>query len=213
MPYQNTFPELALAAVSRELERLRLEQVKRQGPQLMQGGLRSRAARWRIFTAENVLARFMAKFSEGSENECWNWIGKPASNGYGRMFVRWEMWPAHRFSFLVFNGINPGAQLVCHRCDNPLCVNPDHLFLGTVKVNAEDMVQKGRQCKGERCHKNKLTRDQVVEIRSRYASGESTLSISKQCGVSNGNIWFIVTGKTWKHLLPRNAQGVPSPRT
>jgi len=97
---------------------------------------------------------------------CWEWNGSLNNMGYGQIVgdepVR-RLWLAHRAAFALENGPIPEGFIVCHRCDNPPCVNPGHLFLGTMKDNSQDMARKGRT--GVR---PKLSHDQVVDIRSQY---------------------------------------------
>jgi hypothetical protein len=83
--------------------------------------------------------------------------------------------------------------MVCHKCDNPPCVRPDHLFLGDDLVNVRDMIAKGRVRIS-----SKLTPEQVVEIRARAKNGESQRSLSQAFGVTQPNIGYIVRGETWK---------------
>ncbi len=90
---------------------------------------------------------------------------------------------------------------VCHHCDNPPCVNPDHLFIGTEKDNVADMVAKGRQARWERGANSKLTWKEVNEIRSIYKKGIpgfSTVALGRKYGIASNNIWQIVTGNAWR---------------
>ena len=75
---------------------------------------------------------------------CWYWIGATGWAGYGKFTYRDKQWYAHRAAYEMFRGSIPNGQLVCHHCDRPRCVKPDHLFTGTVKDNAQDAVRKGR---------------------------------------------------------------------
>lgn len=94
--------------------------------------------------------RFVASYRV-SENGCWLWIGAPQSNfSYGSLKVNGKKIPAHRYSWTRVNGPIPEGLLVCHKCDVPLCVNPDHLFIGTVLDNARDRDSKGRQSRGHK---------------------------------------------------------------
>lgn len=83
---------------------------------------------------------------EIDENECWIWKGSRTSTGYGKAFWKEKSHPAHRISWKVFKGEIPKPMFVCHKCDVPLCCNPEHLFLGTHSDNMKDMYVKGRGC-------------------------------------------------------------------
>lgn len=113
---------------------------------------------------------------------------------------------AHRVSWELHNGPIPIGLFVCHHCDNRLCVNPAHLFLGTNADNMRDMVRKNRQDRvkrprGERCRTARLTAEQVVAIRSEFSKGGVILrTLGEKYGVSLNAIHAIVTRKSWKHV-------------
>lgn len=134
---------------------------------------------------------------------CWNWTRAQNGFGYGSVWLNNHHHRAHRVSyFLTFGDIRDGL-FVCHSCDNPLCVNPDHLFLGSAADNNRDKEAKGREvvlC-GEKQGLSKLTAAQVAEIRQRYATGhEMQIHLAKEFGVSQHTIWGIVRYKTWLHI-------------
>lgn len=104
---------------------------------------------------------------------------------------------SHRFSWLYFKTPIPHGYCVCHSCDNPLCVNPDHLFLGTYADNAKDMVAKRRSLRGERNHRSKLTSSDVAEIRRRHLEGEKQTMIARDYGVGLAAINHIIRGRNW----------------
>lgn len=133
----------------------------------------------------------------GKSDGCWLWTGAIGSGGYGRFLGE----AAHRWSYEQAYGPIPDGLWVLHRCDNPPCVRPDHLFLGTHQDNMDDMEQKGRQAMGERHGCARLAPEQVQAIRSRYAvGGVSYGSLAKEYDVSKATIGHIVSGRLWKHL-------------
>ena len=149
----------------------------------------------------SVLARF-DRFVDKS-GECWEWTGGTDKRGYGIFSVAGKATRATRFVWTAENGPIPDGQYVCHRCDNPACVRVSHLFLHTPAGNSADMVAKGRQLKGERQSRAKLTADQVRQIREKYVpkSRESgTKAMAKEYGVSDVLVSLIVRRKIWQDV-------------
>jgi hypothetical protein len=145
--------------------------------------------------------RFWEKVNKRSPDECWEWVATKR-NGYGRMYTSGRLIGAHRVSWRINFGEFPPADVkVLHKCDNPSCVNPRHLFLGTQQDNVDDMIEKGRHRYpiGENVHTNKLTEDEVREIR-KLSSTLSQSSISEKFGVSKGAIKHILRGRSWSWL-------------
>ncbi len=148
--------------------------------------------------------RFFLKISFSTiehPNNCWEWIGAKARANYGNFYWNKKNIPAHRFSYLAFNGEIPDGLFVLHRCDNSICVNPYHLFIGTQKENILDASRKGRLMRGERHSQSKLAEKDIVEIRKKYKSGlGDTTTLAVEFGVSSSQIHNIVTGKKWAHI-------------
>ena len=147
--------------------------------------------------------RFWAMVEMIPFHACWEWMGAINSRGYGnftRGRKREGQVRAHRFSWELHNGPIPKNMVVCHRCDNPSCVRPDHLFLGTTAENNRDCARKGRTYDGPRPGCAKLIASQVQEIRMLHASGHSMRSIGRRYGVTWENIRAIVYRRTWKHV-------------
>ena len=131
---------------------------------------------------------------------CWDWKLSEGPGGYLNIRYKRRKIMAHRASWIIHKGEIPNNLWVLHSCDNRRCTNPDHLFLGTPKDNAVDRQQKNRGQKGITHHKCKLSEKDVLEIKNLLSSGLSCEKISKKFSVTNGTIWFIKHGITWKHL-------------
>lgn len=144
-------------------------------------------------------------------NACWPFTGKCQSGGYGVQHVGGKPGRtiyAHRLVYRITTGTDPIGKAVCHRCDNPPCCNPAHLFLGTIGDNVRDMVAKGRHRTphrwagpvGEQVGGAKLTAEKVREIRRRSASGEGSCALGRVYGMDSSSIRQIVRRVTWRHV-------------
>lgn len=128
---------------------------------------------------------------------CWLWLASK-TRGYGKIGVAGIEIRAHRFSYEHYIGPVPDGLCVCHRCDNPSCVNPDHLFIGTQAENMADMIAKKRNVRGEKSVWAKLSDGTVSEIRAFYrrgVRGRGTKEIAKRYSISAKHAWFIVNNK------------------
>lgn len=177
-------------------------------------------ARYRAIALTPALAeRFWSKVDKsGGPAKCWPWKGARLPTGYGILGAPRPIkgtWYAHRVSYALNCG-DPSGLHVCHRCDNPQCVNPLHLFLGTAKENAADMIAKGRKgrkgsrrrtvfepigfARGEAMPTHKLTGDAVVAIRRRSDAGETSAALGREFGVTETAVRHIVQRKSWRHI-------------
>jgi hypothetical protein len=146
-------------------------------------------------TAE--IERFWAKVERGEGNACWVWVGYLHDGWHGQVRVGGKARYAHRVSWEMANGPIPEGMVVRHRCDNPACVNPRHLELGTHADNVADRVARGRSAKGEANGRAKLSGEKVEAIRARIESGDAQTQIATDFGVSRRAVYKIKTGKTW----------------
>lgn len=132
--------------------------------------------------------------------DCWIWTGSKLRGGYGNININHKTKQAHRLSYELHYGKIPAGLDVLHKCDNPPCVNPHHLFLGTDKTNAEDRSAKGRTVKGVLLPISKLNDGNVKEIRKLIALKIPRRKIAKLFGVGSTCITDIATGRTWSWL-------------
>lgn len=148
---------------------------------------------------DKVLKRFWSKVKK--TDGCWEWTGSINNKGYGNVRIYNKLWLPHRVSYIISCGEIPENMHVCHRCDNPKCVTPKHLFLGSAKQNAADKVTKNRQSKGVTHGGHKLSEKEVKEIRKLYlGGGESHRSLAAKYNVTYGLISYILHYKIWTHI-------------
>lgn len=162
-------------------------------------------------------SRFWNKVHISGHDKCWLWKGgvrRGKCSGYGNFHIGRSAFTAHRVAWVMEYGPIPVGDgyhgtCVCHRCDNRLCVNPAHLFLGSHEDNIRDMMEKGRGLKahGESHSSAKLKDEDVIEMRRLFKTGKfKRATLAKMFGIDWSAAHFVVTGKTWKHLIPKNTE-------
>lgn len=146
-------------------------------------------------------SRFWECANRSSDDECWLWSGLRDKDGYGKLaskHYRCGYVRAHRYSWEVFHGEKP-SNMVLHTCDNPPCVNPNHLFSGSHRENMLDRVGKGRFI-GEDMPISKMTKRMVSECRDRFSAGELMVDLATEFNISNSSMFAAISGITWKHV-------------
>lgn len=165
-------------------------------------------------TARPATARFWEKVDQAGD--CWVWLAHKDHAGYGQFTYGLKTIRSHRVAWILTHGEIPNGLFVCHKCDNPSCVRPDHLFLGTHSDNMRDSYRKGRKVlpdrtrfvkghqqasRGEASHLAKLTSDQVLEIRRTYEQGGVTQeALARKYGVERTTVRDIIHRRNWKHI-------------
>lgn len=178
------------------------------------------------FLSQPLEVRFWSKVNKTNPNGCWIWLGTKDRKGYGKIHAHGKNGVlAHRVAWELTNGLIPNRLHILHHCDNPSCVNPAHLFLGTNADNVADKLKKGRQAqgetiaatrrgdnnvsrryperlvRGEASSLSKLTTEQVIQIISRYRTGGiSQKALAKEYGITQSQVNRIVKGQNWKHI-------------
>lgn len=147
--------------------------------------------------------RFMTHVSVGhGRGECWAWSGNRPDGRYGHFSINGAIVKAHRWMYQFLNGPIPEGLVVRHRCDNPACVNPQHLDIGTPAQNAADMVERGRNDnrKGERHPLAQVSASAVLMIRREAANGRTQSAIAKEFGISRQQVGKIIRRDNWGHI-------------
>ena len=153
-------------------------------------------------TVEDRLSNYVE-----TDTGCWEYQGSLLTDGYGILGVRKTngkkgLWcyTMHRLSYYYHKHTDPASLVVRHDCDNPCCINPAHLRLGTHKDNARDAMERGRKPRGEKHCQSKLTDKNVLDIKKRLYGGETHRAIAKDFGIHRTGIQKINAGVTWKHI-------------
>lgn len=143
--------------------------------------------------------KLLSRLVRVSATGCWEWPGNRMISGYGLIRFRMEVFTTHRVACQLYIGDVDG-RTVCHRCDNPPCCNPTHLFVGTQADNVRDMKSKGRNARGERSGQAKVADADVVRMRERYAAGEIVARIAESFGLTAKHASRLVVGKRRAYL-------------
>ncbi len=151
----------------------------------------------------NTFERMYRRSSINKDTGCWEWGGAKNSRGYGAVEIKGKMVYTHRLAASLFLGFDLSSNLcVLHHCDNRLCWNPHHLFVGTQQDNTLDMIAKGRGiCFGGAGNGYaKLTDEDVIDIRKLVLEGTTQIDVAKEFGITQANVSLIVLRKTWAHI-------------
>lgn len=160
--------------------------------------IKRQGSRYAMF--DTLKESFEAKFKKGNSNECWNWGYSKTPYGYGGFTFKRKRYIASRISYETYVGEIPEGMHVCHKCDNPSCVNPNHLFIGTVQENMTDMVNKNRSAKGSHHSQAKLNESSVKEIKKLLKQNVSHKELAEKFGVGVRAISKINLGQRWGYI-------------
>ena len=141
---------------------------------------------------KDIKTRFWEKVDRSADG-CWQWTGSKDQDGYGRFQTDGKRTTTSRVAWMLTNGSIPDGMFVCHHCDNPSCVRPDHLFVGTQRDNVRDCIRKGRFAP-------RLTASDVMQIRQARVKGDLLRCIASRYGMSLNHISNIINGVRWGHL-------------
>lgn len=151
-----------------------------------------------------IIDRFLSRIDQKSIDECWSWLGGISSNNRGMMRVDGQQTNAHRISFRIFCGEIENNTVIMHKCDNPNCVNPNHLRKGTQQENVDDMYAKNRQrhtpSKGSKNGRAVLNEADVKDIKGLLHQGYSQSEIARMYEVTPRTVCAINAGTLWSHV-------------
>jgi hypothetical protein len=149
-----------------------------------------------------MIGRFMKHVK--ITDTCWIWTGSSyvyqGGQRYGCFWMNNKTTRAHRASWILHYGDIPAGMFICHKCDNSICVNPNHLFIGTHSDNMRDAVVKGRAFIGELGYQTILTNKSVLSIRKEYHNGATQICLANKYGVAESTIGRTVRGQNWNHV-------------
>jgi hypothetical protein len=151
-------------------------------------------------TAETPLQLLMSRYEVDDMTGCWNWTGTMTRQGYGVLSLRGQQIIATRLSYSLLVGTIPDKRLLCHSCDNRRCINPSHLYAGTVEQNNQDRETRGRTARGERVSRSGMTEAKVRAIRLAWDNGEDQQALADQYEVSSNTIGDIGRRASWRHV-------------
>jgi hypothetical protein len=157
----------------------------------------SRYALTKVLSAMSLKDHFDRCYVPEPMSGCWLWVNAGFGYGYSMFSHRGYIERSHRASWRIHKGQIPDGLMVCHKCDNPACVNPDHLFLGTNKDNLGDMVRKGRSRRGSRQWKASITEEQAIAI---FVDQRPRIKIAEEYGTSIDVVHRIKQRTRWKHI-------------
>jgi hypothetical protein len=146
--------------------------------------------------------RFDAKYTPEPNTGCWLWFGAVDGCGYGKMMVKGVLKGAHRLS-LILTGVEiPAGAYVCHKCDNPCCVNPEHLFIGSPRDNTKDAFKKGRivRARGTTHYASRFSERDVLDIIKRFNNGERPVDIARVYQAPDTTVHNVIKGNSWSWL-------------
>lgn len=156
---------------------------------------------------EKDKGKFWINVNKRERSQCWDWVGAITKRKYGTISLSGMQHLAHRLSYLIHFGKIPKGLFVLHKCDNPNCVNPFHLEVGTQKKNMQDCVDRGRHHTaesynhGEECPWSKLTDAKVIAIRKLHSDGVICAELARRFNSSDSNIRDVCKRRTWKHIV------------
>ncbi len=154
------------------------------------------------------MQKFWDKVDIRKEDDCWFWKGAKSTDKsgyqYGVLKINGKFRRANRISFVLTHNLSFDIihkKVVCHSCDNTLCCNPKHLFLGTNLDNSQDMCEKNRSCRGERNGRHKLSENEVIDIKRRIRNNENCSEIAREYNVHQTTISLIKRNISWRYLI------------